>query len=96
MFASMIEAVIQPRLGKGADVSPRNALSRRAAQAATCSAVGRSPATVVPRMSRTLVTSKRRTLCIVCWLSQITRSASPAKTERTGLIEIAIDGVQAA
>jgi hypothetical protein len=24
MFASMIEAVIQPRLGKGAGVSPRN------------------------------------------------------------------------
>jgi hypothetical protein len=32
----------------------------------------------------------------VCWLSQITRSASPAKTERTGLIEIAIGGVLAA
>ncbi len=43
-------------------------------QAAICSAVGASPATVVRRMSRGLVSSKRRTRCIVWRLSHITRS----------------------
>jgi hypothetical protein len=42
--------------------------------AASCSMVTLSPATVVRRMSRTWLSSKRRTRCIVERLSHITRS----------------------
>jgi hypothetical protein len=44
------------------------------AQAAACSAVIASPATVVRRMSRFCVSSKSRARCIVTRLSHITRS----------------------
>ena len=43
-------------------------------QASTCSTVGASPASVVRRMSRTSVRSKRRARCMVERLSHITRS----------------------
>jgi hypothetical protein len=57
MLASMIEAVIQPRLGNGAGVSPRKipalpCAAARAAQAAICSAVDASPATETGRIWR--------------------------------------------
>lgn len=42
--------------------------------ACSCSTVGASPATVVRRMSRTWLASKRRTRCIVWRLSHITKS----------------------
>ncbi len=53
--------------------SPEGRLRRRYA-AAACRKVGPSPATVVRRMSRTWSASKRRTRCMVCRLSHITRS----------------------
>ena len=42
--------------------------------ASACSTVGASPATVVRRMSRTRLSSKRRTRCMTWRLSHITRS----------------------
>ena len=49
-------------------------LFANAQAASTCATVGASPATVVRRMSRISLSSKRRTRCIICRLSHMTRS----------------------
>ena len=72
---------IDERLEAGREMRRRHDAQSAAATAgpivyaaSACSAVIASPATVVRRMSRGWLSSKRRTRCMVCRLSHITRS----------------------